>query len=357
MTFSAVDIRYYAPEFLVSINGGRLPAEVVKTILNIRVEQEMNRLNNFSFEVQDEAREGQFCWLGHELFQCGNDVSIQIGFANRLIEVAEGKIQNVDARFLSGTGPSFSVQGSDRAYAFLMNRSGPQEFLEKTDSQIVEEIAGMAQLRSTVEGTGIAHPVKFKEGGSSYFEFLQELARINGFELRLSGRDFFFGSSWKAVSGVPFDLTWGRELIDFTGEINTSRAVSEVVVRSWDRSRRTTIEGKAWAGDEGTGEIGNTASQIARQIYGDVVKVVTDQPVGSNEEARQMAVAILRERSAGLVRGSGNCFGIADMKPGSELNLYGMGDWFSGRYLVEKIVHSIDESGFRTNFTAARNFL
>jgi hypothetical protein len=45
------------------------------------------------------------------------------------------------------------------------------------------------------------------------------------------------------------------------------------------------------------------------------------------------------------------------MKPGSELNLYGMGDWFSGRYLVEKIVHSIDESGFRTNFTAARNFL
>ena len=357
MTTAAVDIRYYAPKFVVVINGSRLAADISKTILNISVEQELNLLNNFSFEVQDEFRAGQFRWLGHDLFKYGNDVKIHLGYAHHLLDMVEGKIQNIQAEFFQGTAPTFTVTGSDRAYKFLMGRSAAHVFREKKDSEIVEAIAREARLRSTVEGTSITHQVKIKIAGRSYYDFLDELARNNSFELRLSGRELYFGPALGGRREV-INLAWGRELINFRPEINTSGVVTDVVVRSWDRNSRSTIEGRAQTGEEETMESGTrAASQIAREIYGDVVEVITDQPVRSAEEANQRASSRLRQANADLVRGTGDTIGIPEIKPGIALNLIGLGKWFSGQYYVEKVRHNISTNGYKTNFTVSRNAL
>jgi len=63
MPTAAVDIRSYAPEFYVVINGRRLTGEVSGSILSINVDQELNRMNDFTFQVQDECIEGGFRWL------------------------------------------------------------------------------------------------------------------------------------------------------------------------------------------------------------------------------------------------------------------------------------------------------
>jgi phage protein D len=354
MANTAVDINFYAPEFHVIINGRRLSGDVSGSIQSISVDQELNTFNNFTFEVQDECLEGGFRWLASDLFKYGNDISIHLGYAQRLYPMVEGKIQKIDASFSQGMAPTFTVEGSDRAYHFLTNRGESHVFNDQTDNEIVRAIASKAGLSAVVERTAVRFAEKVKQGGMSYFEFMQDLARENSYELTLSGRDLYFGPGLGNRHPVV-PLAWGRELISFNPVINTARLVSEVRVRAWDRSRREAIEECARAGDEGNQGGGDRcASEIVHETFGDVVEVITDQPVQDSEDARQAASARLREVNSDFIEGSGDTIGIPEMKPGFRLLLSGLGPWFSGLYTVKRVSHRIDAGGYNTHFSANR---
>ena len=251
MAITAADTSYYAPEFTVEVNGREIAADVSKRILNLTIEQVVNKTNNFRFEVQDEFRNGRFQWLGHELFKYGNTVKIEMGYVNNMHKLLEGKIQNIAATFSKGTAPTFTVEGSDKAYDFLMEEGEPKIFKKKKDSDIAEIIAKMpkTQLDAVVDDTKHVFPTKTKKGGKSYFTFLKEMAQSNGFEFYLSGRKLYFVKVKKDKDAI-LTLTWGKELISFNPSLNTDQAISEVVVRSWNRSSKEPIEARANAGEE-----------------------------------------------------------------------------------------------------------
>ena len=357
MSTTAADISYYAPEFIIEINSREIFAEISKTILSVNIDQELNKTNNFRFEVQDEFKGGCFQWLGHDLFKYGNNVSIQMGYVHNMHTMTEGKIQNISANFSKGTAPTFTVEGSDSAYKFLMEKSEAKVFIKKKDSEIAREIAQMekAHLEAVVDETKIVFPSKTKQGGKSYFEFIKDMAKSNGFEFSLSGRKLYFVKPKKEKDAI-LTLKWGEELINFRPALNTAQAITEVVVRSWDRTGKKHIEVKVKSGEETKQEKGKQlASQIAREIYGDVVKVITDRPVSSVKEAREVAKSELKKASADFIKASAETIGIPELKPAVFINIEGLGDWFSGKYYIEKVTHRIDNNGYRTNFEASRN--
>ena len=92
MSLRTADISYYAPEFIIEINSREIFAEISKTILSVNIDQELNKTNNFRFEVQDEFKGGRFQWLGHDLFKYGNNLSIQMGYVHNMHTMTEGKI-------------------------------------------------------------------------------------------------------------------------------------------------------------------------------------------------------------------------------------------------------------------------
>jgi phage protein D len=353
---SAVEAAYYVPAFVVEMNGKKLTHDVSKIISSITVTQVLNRTNSFRFVVQDEFRDGTFRWLGKEPFKYGNNVSIDLGYVGNMRRMTEGCIQNISASFFTGTAPTFTVEGADKAYKVLMERSEPKTFRKKKDSQIVEEIARTAHLKAVVDDTEQIHPVKEKKGGQSYHQFIKTLAGDNqGFEYRLSGRSLLFQKAPNDKEASVF-LEWGRELISFRPSLNTAQAITEVVVRGWDGPKKTTIEARVPAGEERQQEKGKrSSSQIARDIYGDVVKVITDTPVRSVEEARRRALAELDRVGNNLVSGNGETVGISEIQPGVCIELARLGDWFSGKYYVERATHTLDGNGYRTTFEARRN--
>ncbi len=359
MSITIADISYYAPKFIIVINGIAISAWVSKTVLSVSIDQELNRTNNFRFEVQDEVIGGRFQWLGlgHDLFKYGNNVTILMGYVHNMHKMLEGKVQNISANFTQGTAPTFSVEGSDSAYEFLMERSEPHVFREKTDSDIAIEISQMAHLQSTVDDTEQVHPVKTKIGSKSYFEFLKDMADSNSFEFYLSGRKLFFVRGDRRRP-ARLNLLWGKNLINFRSTLNTTQAITGVVVRSWDGSGRRTIEGRARAGEETRQEEGQRlSSQVAREIYGDRERVITDRPVNSVDDANREARSELERAGDNLIRGSAETIGMPELKTAVGVNLLGLGEWFSGKYYVEKVTHRIDNSGYRTNFEAKRNSL
>ena len=362
-----INVQYYAPRFKIKINGSEHEAEIAQTVLNLTIEQEINKTNSFSFEVQDDflhtdgeggALRGQFQWLGHDIFKYGNDVSIAMGYLNNLVTLLEGKIQKISAKFFEGGTPSFTVEGADSAYEFLTLPSETTVFTKKKHSEMVKEIAGKAKpsLRALVDDTTDIIPRQVKKGGQNYIDFLKDLAKANkGFEFQLSGRELIFQKA-KKDQEAKFTLTWGKSLINFQPTLNTTQAITEVVVRAWDKSGKKKIEGRAKIGDEEKQEPGKTlASQVAKDIYGDVVKVVTDKPVRNEAEAKKEAKSILEKAGDGFVTGQGETLGIPDLCPGICISLDGLGEWFSGKYYVDKVTHKFDQNGYRSNFKARRN--
>ena len=357
MAVSVAGISHYAPRFLIKINNAEIAAEVSHTIKSVVIEQELNTTNSFRFEVQDEFRGHGFKSLGHELFKFGNAVSIAMGYTGNLVKMVEGKIQDISAVFVQGIAPSFTVEGADSFYVFLTTPGDAVTFTKKTDSQIVTKIAQKAQMEADVDDTTQVHPTKTKNGGESFFNFLQDLAADNGFGLTLAGRRLKFKAPQRGA-GPVLGLIWGKDLISFHPRLNTSQALSEVVVRSWDRTNRQMIEARARAGEERQQE-GNRrlGSNVVREIYGDVVKVITDRPVRSVEQAREIARAELERASDTFITGTAETIGMPQLQPGMCLHIGGLGTWFSGKYYIQKVTHRIDAGGYRSSLEMKRNAL
>lgn len=357
MSVTNVDISSYAPRFEVSVNGVPISTEAAHAISAIEVSRELNRANSFNFTVEDEFSHAGLKWLGQDLFKIGNPVAVALGYSTRLLPMVIGKITELSTQFVSGLRPTFSVTGMDDAYTFLRTPSAAQEFRDKTDSQIVQQIARMAKMISVVDRTETMHPVKTKPANTTYFEFLQRLAEENGYGFFLSGRRLSF--TRPGLSAEPdMSLSWGRDLINFRPTMNTAEVLTEVRVRSWDQIRGESIEGRARAGNEQQQESGRRlASQIKRDSHGDAVEEITDRPVRSTEEANRIARSRLEEASNSFITGSAEIIGMPELEPGMCLYLGGLGEWFSGKYFIDKISHRIDGSGYRSTLEVRRNAL
>jgi phage protein D len=82
--------------------------------------------------------------------------------------------------------------------------------------------------------------------------------------------------------------------------------------------------------------------------------MVIDAPVASVEEARRLAASLLRERAYEFITATGRVAGLPELRPGDNVEIFGVGARFSGSYFVRKVEHSLGGSGFFTEFAARR---
>lgn len=357
MAANEADVSRYAPRFVITINGVDLSPDVSQAVTSLEIRQQLNRMSSFSCQVQDVFDGIVFRWLDSELFKFGNDVSIAIGYSNRLFPALEGKIQNIQPEFSSGTAPSFSFGGSDRGYTFLTNRGESKTFTERRDSDIVQWIAKEAGLQARIDPTSGTVPPRTKASDSTYWEFLRLLADANGYQLRLSGRTLHFARIRRTLEPMA-TLIWGQNLIRFRPELSTEQTVTKVISRAWDRTNREVIEATASAGDEQQRARGTrTASELRRDTEGERVLLTTDEPAESTEELQRRADAALENASNSFMRGSAEVVGAPDLWPGDCVAIAGVGKWFSGIYCIDGATHSIGVQGYSTSLSLRRNAL
>jgi uncharacterized protein len=360
---TSVNIATYAPRFTVLVDNRDLSSEATHMVKSVEVVHELDRASSFNIEVQDEYLNGRFRWLDkgsgtQGLFDFGNRVTIEIGYADHLERMCDGVVESIGASFSEGLAPSFTVSGSDTAFD-VMTEPGPSEtFHDLSDSDIVARIADAAGLRAETDPTELVHPVKTKQSGRSYLQFLQDLAYSNGFEFSFAGRTLVFVKP-RRDDTPRMTLHWGRDLISFQPQIDISQQVSEVVVRAWDPVKYQLIEGRANAGEEPQQEPGRQlGSEIARSHKPRAsTRVISNRPVRSPLEAKQIAQAELARASDRLVTGTGETVGLLALRPAICIALDGLGAWFNGKYRLTKVTHTVSSGGYRSRFEATRNAL
>ena len=132
-----------------------------------------------------------------------------------------------------------------------------------------------------------------------------------------------------------------------------------MTVRGWNERTKQAISYKATQSDlPGGGKSGGGTSgpKAAAQNMQNRQEVVVDAPVASEQEARDLAISLLRERAYEFIKGTGQVIGVPDLRPGRNVELQGLGTRFSGTYYLKKVEHNLTSNGYLTTFEVRRVF-
>jgi uncharacterized protein len=374
----------YAPEFRVDIEGLELDPTTKNDVIDLRVHRDLEEMSGFDLTLNNwDDVKLRFKHSDSPAFGVGRRVAIQVGYADKLLTVVTGMITTLSPAFPDGASPTVAISGVDGLMRLKDRKPADAEgkiYRNVADWQIAEKIAARNHLRVVVTREGPTHEQVVQKNQDDA-TFLMERAKRVDFDCFLladqaSGQDTLYfirptdGRDGRPVrvyqlayapglstgpSGQPAGLV--PNLISFTPTLTVSRQVGKVTVRGWDPRTKQAISFTATAehlppaAPEGEGESGPQAASAAMPDRQDVV---VDAPVASDEEARELAVSLLRERAYEFITATGRIAGLPELRPGDNLEVYGLGRRFSGSYFVKRVEHTLGSSGFFTEFTGRR---
>lgn len=374
----------YAPEFEVHIEGLQMDPTTKNDIIDIKVHRDIDEMSGFDLELNNwDDRTLKFKHSDSPELQLGARVSVQLGYADKLLTVATGTISTLSPKFPDAASPTVSISGVDGLLKLKDRKPAENEekiYRNLTDWQIAEKIAQRNQLRIVVTKEGPTHD-RVVQKNQDDASFLMERAKRLDFDCYMlpdpkTGEDtLYFIKPTDGRDGRPIrlyrlayapGLTTGPtalpdglipNLIDFTPTLTVSKQVSKVTVRGWDPRTKQAIAFTATAENLPAGENkadGQSGPEVAESTLGGRQEVLIDAPVTSDQEARELAISLLRERAYEFITATGRVAGLPELRPGDNLEIYGLGKRFSGTYFVKRVEHALNSSGFFTTFTGRR---
>lgn len=374
----------YAPEFEVFIEGVEADPTTKNDILDIKVHRDIDEMSGFDLELNnwDDANL-RFKHSDSTEFRLGSRVSVRLGYADKLVTVASGTVSTLAPKFPDGASPTVSVSGVDGMLKLKDRKPTKEEdkiFPRMTDAEIAERIARRNKLRIVTSPGGPTHDLVVQKNQDDA-HFLMERAKRLDYECYIlpdpdTGEEtLYFVKPTDGRDGRPirlFRLTYQPglttgptalpeglvpNLLDFTPTLTVSQQVSKLTVRGWDPRTKSPIEAVASATDLPAGQNaagGESGPEAADSAAGGRQEALVDAPVTSYDEARELAIALLRERSYEFIQATGRVAGLPELRPGDNLEIFGLGRRFSGTYYVKRVEHTLGTSGFFTTFTGRR---
>ncbi|MCL4298051.1 MAG: VgrG-related protein [Anaerolineae bacterium] len=340
----------YLSQFFIKIGNDPLPPELVSSIIEVVVEDNLHLPDMFAIHLHDK----QMKWTNSELFAIGQAVEIaaqapqfpsqQVGLKTTLIR---GEITGLEPDLLESGVPSLVVRGYDRAY-YLHQGQHTRSFLQSTDSEIAQKIAEEVELNPAgIQATQTVHE-HIVQSNQTNMEFLLERARCLGFEFFVEDETLYFRPD-EPDEEPPPQLTWGSNLLSFRSVLTAVHQVGEAVVRGWDPYTKREVIGRATEA-KSIPEV--RGQERVQQRFRGSNQILLSRPVHSQAEAEALAQALRDEVGGELIQAEGVCVGEPKVQAGKRVKIVGLGQQFDGEYLVTLALHTYSaEHGYETSFS------
>lgn len=353
---------YYAPNFKIEVEGRELKPEAIADVLDLKVTMDREKLTGFDFTVNNwDDEHFAFKYSDTTIFDVGNRVTVRMGYADDLRFMASGIISAIAPKFSESGPPTMAVTGVD-AMIRLRDRkpvaSDVKKFVDMADWQIAQIIAARNKLDVKVTQKGPRHPLVVQENQDDAL-FLVERANRIDFDCYIrvdpdTGHDTLYFTSQGGRDGSTervYVFEWGKSLINFSPVLSVADQVSKLTVKGWNPRSKTAISYTAGPDDLlGKKGGGNTGPEVAEKRLGDKQDVVVNRPVATVDEARELAISLLRERARHFLKAKGQAIGLPDLRPGDQVELRKLGKRFDNTYRVIAATHTLNSSGYVTEF-------
>jgi phage protein D len=389
---------FYVPQFEVRIEGVGLPRNVLRDVVQLTYKDNIKEIDGFELTVNNwDATTRAFKYCGGEtpadlkgstedsqrykLFEpCNKEVQIWMGYAGDLTQVLKGTFTTMEPNFTASGPPALNVRGLNALHQ-LRRKQYSTTWGDKRDSEIAQNIATLTDkdlgkdkkrfpmpIVINKNALGKEDPLPYVAQKNQYdIDFLLTRALRLGYVVYIREADptstnpderkthLYFGPSDGTVPGqrdVTFELKWGVSLVDFKPTLTTANQIKSVTVNGWDRAKKKAITVKATLDDK---ELNINADMHELLNSCDPrEEVVVDKPVYAEKDAKALAQAILKDRTKEMVKATGTCVGLPDLRAGRKVQIAGMGARFDGTYFITDTTHTINDSGYITKFNARR---
>ncbi len=333
-----------ASQIYIKLDGTAVQQPVMQNMAEVVVDQHSHLPDMFTIRLHDPGME----LLDNGPFDLTKEVEIESETSDgSKITLVKGEITALEPQFEEGMIAELLVRGYDKSHR-LYRETKTTAFLNKKDSDLASEIAQSANLQAEVETTSAVYDHIFQHNQTD-LEFLMERAWRIGYECFVADGKLHFRKPPDGRAQVT--LTWGDDLLSFSPRMTLAEQVDEVVVKGWDVDKQETITGQASNGRLYPSIQESKDGKQWASSFGAGKKIIVDQPVVSQAEANALAEARLNELSGAFVVAEGTAFRRPDIKAGQMVQLDGLGQRFSGSYLVTNATHVYSDDGLKSHFT------
>jgi phage protein D len=291
-------------------------------------------------------------WIGSKI-KLGGNLQVKMGYADKKGTVFEGIVTGYTIEYTEGGSPYAIVTAMDKS--ILMMKSAHSKVWTKTKiSDVVREIAGNYSLTATVDDTAVTKAV-IEQIGVSDYHFVQSLANDHDFQFYVQGSKLYF-QRINTTNEPSLTLHYGESLRRFSLQADISGQIGTVKVMGYDIDKKEAIVGQSSSVEAIGSGSGKTGPSHATALTSNKTEIVYAQ-ADSQEEAKSLAQALLSRSARDLVRGSGSCMGVPELKAGQMIKITGIGaTTFDQQLLLVKVMHRLDsDEGYISSFEAEGN--
>lgn len=314
-------------------------------ITSVTVTSTINKIPFARIELQDgDMPNKKFPLSDGNDFDPGKEIKIEAGYGQQQATIFEGIVVKHSIRVGGENDSRLLIECRDKAVKMTVGRHNAN-FVDKKDSDIISQLIGdYAGLTPDVDATSIKYE-KLVQYYCSDWDFLLSRAEVNGLLVIVDSGKFTVKLPDTSKS-AELKLTYGEDLIELHADIDARSQLSEVESSSWDPQTQDLVQDKA--PPKKLNDQGDLDSKKLASVLG--LKSFQLQTIGARQKAELKTWAEAQQLKAGLarIRGRMKFQGSATAKPGTLIELEGVGDHFNGSVFVSSVSHQISQGNWIT---------
>ncbi len=347
--------KFAVPRFTIKVESQPLTEDFNQKVVEIVVDSDMYQPSMFTILVHD----NDMSLVDSEKLAIGKALEVIIeppeqgnrAGSSGKDTLIKGEITALEPTFGADSSAVLLVRGYDKSHRLHRGRK-TRTFLKIKDSDLVQKIAGEADLSASVDPTSVTFDYVLQNNQTN-IEFLRERAQRIGYQLYVEDEKLYFKKG-TANAGQGPELVWKESLVSFRPRLTAVQQTDSAVVTGWDPLAKQAIVGTSSPPSSANqGGVTTTGGAQAKNVFGGAAEVaVVSYPVATTSEADALAQAMNEQVNSAFVQAEGVCFGEPRITAGKIITIKGVGTRFSGKYMVTSATHVLNTgSGYSTTFT------
>jgi Rhs element Vgr protein len=327
-------------------NGGRLPENI--QLVSAEIRRAINTVPSARLVFLDgDMPNKAFPASDGDLLKPGATIRINAGYGDKddaEQTLFEGVVVKHALRVDGANDARLVVECRDPAVRMTVGRRNANH-LAQTDSAILTALIGAAGLQADVAATDTTY-TELAQHYCSDWDFMLARAEANALLVIVDNGKVTVKPP--AIDGAPvLKLTYGEDLIEFSGELDARTQYASAQAVSWDPKTQAAVLGAAAVPATLSAQGDLDSATLARVIGLSSLRLQAGAPL-AKEGLTQWAKAQQLKAGLARVRGHMRFQGSAKAQVGSLVTVEGMGTRFSGSVYLSGVRHQLADGDWTT---------